>query len=323
MSYPPAGGDPNAPGQQPNPEWWDQPAQQAGQQPVDQASQETKLNWAAQPGGLPQDQGYGAPSGYAQSGGYPQATGPGMQPGQAPGFAPPVGYGQQPGYGQPGFPPPRKSNTGLIIGIVLGAVVLLAIAAGAIVLVAKKDDSAQVAATTTTAAQLTAPATTRKGAPTTSKAAPAGKRFSYTEYGKDWDYKFGGVALQAKYVSGRDYDTCAPIEDAGKLTGLGCKYASEMAWKSENGGLMLTQLVLTMADVDKAASAVDSFDDQDLVLPDGSYIADFEVGKWMNGEQGTFLVVTEVTTTAAVDEPTAEKYLENRHNDTVGALGFR
>ncbi len=60
---------------------------------------------------------------------------PGQQPhGQQPfGQQPPGGqpYGQQPPGGQPPYPPqppPRKSSTGLIIGIVLGVVLLVGVA---------------------------------------------------------------------------------------------------------------------------------------------------------------------------------------------------
>lgn len=313
MTYPPGvGGDSNVPGQEPNPDWWDQPTQQSGGAgPVDQGWQQTQVNWTAQPG-------YAPDAGYAQQPGYAQAP----MPAQPPGFPPGAGYGQPQGFPPPG---PPKSKTGLIIGVVVAAIVVLAIGVGGIVLVSKGDNSSQAAASSTPQASATtsAPLTTRTGAPTTSKAAPAGKRFSYTEYGKDWNFKLGAVALQATYVSGRDYDSCAQIEKAGKLTGLGCRAASEMAWKAENGELMLTQLVLTMSDADKAAAASGNYDDTDVVMPAGSYIADFETGKWIDGDQGTFLVITEATATAAVDEATVNKYLKYRSSDTLGALAFR
>lgn len=301
MTYPPGppsgpgfGGDPNAYGQQPqsDPAWWDQPAQQ--------------------PGGEYQPQQPGWPA---------QQPAPGwQQPGQT-NWAGPQGYAQQ-----PGFPPPQppKSNGGLIAGIVIGVIVVVAVAVGAIVFVSKKDDTSQAAVTTTSATTTTdAPTTTRTTAPTTTKAAPAGARFHYTEYGQDWNFKLGSVALQASWVEGHDYNNCAPIEKAGKLTGLGCQTASELVWKSENGGLMLTQLVLGMASADQASSADGQFDDGDVQLPDGSFIADFETGKWKDGNQGSFLVVTVATATAAVDTATVEKYLKYRHSDTLGALAFR
>ncbi|MEC3917920.1 hypothetical protein [Nocardia sp. CDC160] len=339
-----------------DPQGW-QPTQlnMAAQQPYPPQQGYPQDGGYGQQAGSPQGGGYGQQAAYGQDGGYGQPAygqdpGFGQQPGgaqgagygqqgygQPPAFGQagtPVGYGQQAGssqgagFGQqPGFSPPPgpKSNTGLIVGVAIGAVVVLAVAVGAILLVSKKSDSSQADATTTTTTALTtsAPATTRTTAPTTSKAAPAGRGFSYTEYGKDWNFKWNDVALQATYVTGKDYDTCAPIEDSGKLTSMGCKAASLMAWKSENGGLMLTQLVLTMADADKARSAVDLFKDEDLVLPKGTYIADFDTGKWVDGNQSTFLVVTEVTTTSAVDEATADKYMHYRQTDTVAALGFR
>ncbi len=138
-----------------------------------------------QPGG---NQGYPPPAGGypPPAGGYPPpAGGYGQQPTQ-PQYG---GYGQQqqPGYGQPqpqyggyGSPPepPKKSNTGLIIGIVVGAVVLIG-AIVAIVLIAtggKKDDtSASVTATsgtaTTSAVATTKPAVVGTVKPGTTTAA--------------------------------------------------------------------------------------------------------------------------------------------------------
>ncbi|MBO3733675.1 Rv0361 family membrane protein [Glycomyces niveus] len=111
MAYPPQqpGFDPNQ--QQP----------QYGQQP----------GYGQQP---PQQPGYGVPQqpGYGQA---PQQPGYGVPP-QQPGYGqtPQAGYGQQPGYGapqqQPGFgsplpPAPKKSKTGLIVGIGAGALVVI------------------------------------------------------------------------------------------------------------------------------------------------------------------------------------------------------
>ncbi|MEV3935674.1 hypothetical protein AB0K52_06830 [Glycomyces sp. NPDC049804] len=112
MAYPPQqpGFDPN----QQQPQYGQQPGY--GQQPPPQ-----------QPGyGVPQQPGYGQ---------APQQPGYGVPP-QQPGYgqAPQAGYGQQPGYGapqqQPGFgsplpPAPKKSKTGLIVGIGAGALVVI------------------------------------------------------------------------------------------------------------------------------------------------------------------------------------------------------
>jgi hypothetical protein len=75
--------------------------------------------------------GHGQQSPYAQQGGYGDQGGYGQQGGYAqptqPGYAQQQGYGQQ--YGQPTTygSPPNKSNTGLILGIVGGAVAVVII----------------------------------------------------------------------------------------------------------------------------------------------------------------------------------------------------
>jgi hypothetical protein len=142
-----------------------------------------KMNPPQGPGGNygnypPQGGGYGQPTdpgqgsypppagGYQQPGGYPPPAGGYQQPG---GYPPPAGGYQQPGgyppqqqgYGQVGYgqtpPPPKKSNTGLIIGIVVGLIVIIGAIVGIVLVVngGNKSDSAQVsaAATATSASQ--------------------------------------------------------------------------------------------------------------------------------------------------------------------------
>jgi len=82
---------------------------------------------------------------YPQQGGYgpPQGGGYGPPPPQGGGYGPPPqggGYGYPPpgpgGYGQ--YPPPKKNNTGLIVGI--AGVVVVAVVALVLVLVLTGDD---------------------------------------------------------------------------------------------------------------------------------------------------------------------------------------
>ncbi|MGY1812416.1 DUF4333 domain-containing protein [Blastococcus sp. SYSU D00820] len=103
-----------------------QPGQQYGQQPGQQYGQP---QYGGQPGG-----GYGQPGQYGGQPGYGQ---PGQQPGQ---YGGQPGYGQQPQYGQQPYAqgpqyggqpggygqPPKKSKTGLIVGLVVLVAVLVA-----------------------------------------------------------------------------------------------------------------------------------------------------------------------------------------------------
>lgn len=99
-----------------------QPGQPYGQDPQGQQPQ---------PGGWDQTQQYGQPQQYGQQQGWDQTQQYQQQPQQ--GWDPNQQYQQQgwdpnnQGYPQgQGGPPPQKSKTGLIIGIVIGVVVLIA-----------------------------------------------------------------------------------------------------------------------------------------------------------------------------------------------------
>lgn len=122
MAYPPQqpGFDPNQ-----QPPYGQQPGY--GQQPQQPGYGQSQPQQPGYGQSQPQQPGYGAP----QQPGYGQSQPPGY--GQTP---PPGGYGQQqPGYGAPqqqpgGFgqplpPAPKKSKTGLIVGVGGGAVVLI------------------------------------------------------------------------------------------------------------------------------------------------------------------------------------------------------
>ncbi|NNH68298.1 hypothetical protein HLB23_00105 [Nocardia uniformis] len=312
MTYPPGqgfGGDPHGYGQQPPPQdqgGWGQQPQQPQQPPQDPAG------WGQQPA-----PGYGAQPGWDQQQGY----------GQQPGWEQ-QGFGQQqPGWEQQGYPPPQapKPNTGLIVGLVVAVVAALVLVVGAVVVVNRKDDSNQAAdastTTETTTATTTTTAETTTAPRTTTPAASA--KLGYAEYSGDWDFRVGDVALQAQWVSGNDETSCAPIEEGGKLTSLGCEYAARLTWSAEGGEVILTQFIVGMGDAAHASAAVDAFEDADVKLGPGMYVDHWETGKWRNGAEKEFLVITFATATATVATETVEKYLRYRHNDTTGALLFR
>ncbi|MBF6331202.1 hypothetical protein [Nocardia transvalensis] len=279
--------------------------------------------------------GNGPQDPWGQPGGYQQQP-PGYQQPQPSGWDMPQPMWdaqQQPGWnpqqqGYPGGYPPRppKNNTGLIVGIIFAVIALLVIGVGAVVVLTRnKTDDINTASPTTEnlVTATSSPGRPTTARPTTKPTASASSRFSYQEHAKDWDFKLGDVQMHADWVEGRDHATCSDIELHGKLTGLGCRYAAEMVYRSEGGALMLTQLVLGMSDEGKATAAHDQFTDEDLKFRPGTYIDDFAIGKWREINQKDFLVVTLVTTTSAVDDETASKYLKYLHTDTATALLFR
>ncbi|MEV0246587.1 hypothetical protein AB0H76_08380 [Nocardia sp. NPDC050712] len=206
--------------------------------------------------------------------------------------------------------------------VALGLAALLVLTAGsAFFLFRSNDASTPVAAGTTSA---TAANTVMPSLPKSAPVKP-GDRFSYTEFGMDaWDFKLGTVELHAEWVEGRDYDSCRDVERDAKLTALGCQYASELVYRTENGALMLTQFVLTMPDEHTAAAAAQNkFAGKDLRLRPGAYVANYTLGKWKTEAKKNFVVVTVATATDAVAEATVDKYLRYRHTDTALALTFR
>lgn len=148
MTYP---SDPNQPQGQPDQPPW------AQQQPP--APGQPNQPWGQQPGGQqppPQQPGYGQPQQPAY--GQPQQPGYG-QPGSQPQFGAP-GYGA-PGQQYPGGPPPKKSRTGLIVGIVIGVLVLAGIIFGVSALMGDGDEP-PTADPTTTAEQTSEEATSEE-----------------------------------------------------------------------------------------------------------------------------------------------------------------
>ncbi|MQY31615.1 hypothetical protein [Nocardia aurantia] len=236
--------------------------------------------------------------------------------------APPPPY--QGGYPTP--PPRRSGGSGAVIGVVVAVVVLLIIGIGVVAVIANSGGSskndASATSTVTSSAASSSAASSSVARPTTSSVA-ASRHFSYNEVAKDWNFKLGSVSFHADWVEGRDHSSCADFEVDGALTGMGCKYAAEMVYRSEGGALMLTEYVLGMQDADHADTAAETISDSDIKLRPGSYIGNFAVGKWVADAEKDFVVVTFVTTTPAVTEDRAKDYLHYRQTDMTGALSFR
>lgn len=175
MTYPPqqpGGWDQG--GQPPNPY-----GQQPGGQPPYGQSQQGGWNQGGQPqsGGFPSAPGPGTPGqGGPYQGGYQQPGGPqqygqqpdqygqfGQQPGQfgQPGQPGQPGgpFGQQPGgqFGGFGEEPPKKKKTGLIVGLAIGAVVLLGGATGLVIWLTGDSKDTKTAAPASSSAPAAGP----------------------------------------------------------------------------------------------------------------------------------------------------------------------
>ncbi|MFC4376739.1 hypothetical protein ACFO5K_21850 [Nocardia halotolerans] len=237
-------------------------------------------------------------------------------------------WGQPPGGGHPQqhpyemapLAPPPKSNAGWIV-VALLLVVGLVGGVGALVLGANSGVSGSAMAASD-AMTTTAPTTTTTT--TTTKARPsAGAQLSYTEYEGPWNFKLGDVEMTADWSEGRDHTDCAPVEEDGALTALGCQYAVEMLLTAEGGAVKLTQFVLAMSDPAAAEHAADQIEETDLNVRPAGIIDDFETGKWKATSSKEFVVITLATATAAVRTELVQDYLRYRHGDITGAIAFR
>ncbi len=233
-------------------------------------------------------------------------------------------WGQQPGgYAQeipPLGPPPPKSNAGWIV---IALVVVAGLIVGAGLLISAGRDVAGTAVAASATGKPSDYTTSRKPTTTTKPAPKPAARLSYADYEGPWNFKLGDVEMKADWVEGRDHKDCAPIAKGGKLTGLGCQYATEMLLTAEGGAVKFTQFVLAMKDAAAAETAADQVEEKDLNVRAAGMIDDFATGKWKAGASKEFVVITLVTATSAVEEALVEKYLRYRHGDIVGAIGFR
>jgi hypothetical protein len=237
-------------------------------------------------------------------------------------MSPPSAYPMQ-AWETPPRPPAPERRTGVIVALAVGVVAVLVAVGVGVSANSRVQGHAQAAASAEATTRAGGITSTLPAAPAPGGTHPSSGRLSYTEFAKDWDFRFDRVELHADWVDGRDHADCHPIEVAGKLTSLGCGYAAELVYRAEGGALMLTQFVLGMADRSRAAAAKDRFTDADLTLRPGTYIKGYATGKWKDGSEKEFVVVTLATATGAVDPATVEKYLRYRHADTIGALAFR
>ncbi|WP_409180525.1 hypothetical protein F9C11_28990 [Amycolatopsis sp. VS8301801F10] len=237
MTYPPqqpGGWDQG--GQQPNPY-----GQQPGGQPQYGQPQQGGWNQGGQPG--PQSGGFpaapGTPGqGGPYQGGYPQQGGPqqyGQQPDQFGQFGQQPGQFGQPGqpgqFGQPGQPggqfgqqpggqfggfgeePPKKKKTGLIVGLAIGAVVVLGGATGLVIwLTGDSKDSKTAAPPASSSAPAAGPQSSGPGG--SSSSSPSSSSSSGSSSG---NYP---AAAGAKATSGELFQAASEAYNSSDTDGL-------------------------------------------------------------------------------------------------------
>lgn len=238
--------------------------------------------------------------------------------------------------GAPGHPDTQRRRK-TVVAVVLAVVGVLVVALAGVAIASAGGDGDQAAsgvaggpASSTVEPTPTETEPTPEPTPTETESedpapAPATGKLKASEYGADWDFKLGDVALKAKHKAGWDYATCAPVSKGGKLKKLGCKYAVEVTYTALGGKLQFTHLFLTLPSADAASKAVsqDKITDSDLDLRDESFLPGYKLGKYRDNEGGTWVVVTIATSMPGVSEKQLENYLKYANTDFSSALLFR
>lgn len=240
---------------------------------------------------------------------------------------------------------PGASGGGRTVLVTLLVVAVLVVAGIVVTVVALagRDDATPTAAATSsrttdtpsgtpsdtpTEPSPSAPSPSAPSAPATEDTGPVdpGSAFSYTEYGDDWDFRFGDVALQATFQQGWDYPDCTSVEVGDALTSIGCVRASEWTLRALDDRLAMTHVVLTFDTPSAAEKAValiasDSF----TVEPEGLLGGDASTGTFKadNVTNQPFVVLTVETHDPVVRQAKADQFRAYGTADIVAALGFR
>ena len=248
-----------------------------------------------------------------------------------------MSYPQQPPTPSTGPGATQGRRTTVLVVVVAVVGVLVVALAGVAIASAGGDDkgsstavaggpASSTVAPTPTQSETTTPEPTPTETETEDPApAPSGGKLKAAEYTKDWDFKLGDVALQAKHKAGWDYATCAPVAKGGKLKALGCRYAVEVTYSAIGGKLQFTNLFLALPSENAASTAVskDRLTDADFTVRDESFVPGYKIGKYRDNDGGTWVVVTVATAKAGVSEKQLDNYLKYANTDFSSALLFR
>ncbi|HEY3506627.1 MAG TPA: hypothetical protein VGN37_28040 [Actinocatenispora sp.] len=271
----------------------------------------------------------GAVPGAGFSGGVPGAGGRGGAPGVPGGGGPPHGY--EPAYASPWMAPPpndawsapatsgRRTTVAIIAG--LGALVLLAVCGiGAWAYTASDDPTPTRAGSAASGG----PAGGGPAPATRPSSAGPGDRLSQAEY-DDWRFRLGGVALSADKTGGRDFASCAPMEQHASLTDHGCRYGIELDYTAEHDQIRFLHMILVF-DTAAHAKQVDAGIGEDDLAVDRKALHPADAmkdGKWTHRTTNEYLVVTFCTTSSDADTDRVGTYLHYASADEAAALLWR
>lgn len=275
----------------------------------------------------PPPQGWGPPTG-------PPSGPPGFPP-----QGPPGQYGAPYGGGYGG--PPKKSNTGLVVGLVILAVVLLVgIAVTAVLVVRASDDepvagrdpSASTSSSPTAASPSTPPAPTDASSATT-PATPYSPTddtgddvhadVKASDFPGDWNFKLGDVEHDATLLDQWDYDGCGPVEEGVVLTNQRCEYAVQWTYSALGGRARLTHIFLVFDTERHAKAAEAKISDKDFDLRKESVFPDYVQGRFNTSVYGNILGVTVGTTKVTVSDKRLQSLVNYMNTDYRLALTFK
>ncbi|MEV1176471.1 hypothetical protein [Nonomuraea sp. NPDC049784] len=214
--------------------------------------------------------------------------------------------------------PPPKSNSALIIGLVVGLAVLLLGGGGVGAFLYLRGSgskppvalpSADPFPTTSTPPpsdppsatpsdpSTTEPTPTPSDTGSTSNRVDPGSPLTDSEFG-DWNFKLGDVKLEADKVGGWSYNSCDPMDAKGVLAQNDCQRAIQLAYTAYGGHIKAVQLIMsfpTEQAAKKTVTRLASLDSDALKWRTDKTHSSYAYGKIRSGYVKKYVVVTVLT----------------------------
>lgn len=158
----------------------------------------------------------------------------------------------------------------------------------------------------------------------TDSPAPGGP-ITAAEYTDDWNFQLGDVKLSATHVRGTDYPSCAQLEVKNSLTSRGCDYGVKVTYRSKDGSMMFTHMILEMRNEKKATtfSHDTTLKYSDFNYGEGDVVPNFENGQWRARSAGKYVVFTICTGDDSTTLKQVKQTLQYANSDFTTALLWR